>query len=168
MAYCLNCKAKLEEDDVVCPFCGGETGGRGSLRQLSDQITVDIRTVLHTEDEAPGMDPYDVKENKWAAALSYFFITLFVPLGLRRQSDYARFHGNQALVLLLTVIFTGGAVFMAGAVLNLVPVVGEIVSALLKALWGIVMLGYFLFGLRMAIRGRARALPVIGRLRLLK
>ena len=168
MAYCLNCKAKLEEDDVVCPFCGGETGGRGSLRQMSDKITVDIRTLLYTEDEAGDMDPYDVKENKWAAAFAYFFITLFLPLGIRRQSDFARFHGNQAIVLLLTALFSGGAVLMAGAVLNLIPIAGEILAALLKALWGIAMLCYLLFGLRMAVTGRARALPVIGRLRLLR
>lgn len=168
MAYCLNCGANLEEDDVVCPFCGGETGGRGSVRQMSDALTVDLRTVLHTEDETGGMDPYDVKENRIAAAFSYLLLTLFVPLGIRRQSEFARFHGNQGLVLLLTGIFTGGAVLLAGVVLNLIPVVGEILAALLKALWGIAMLCYAVCGVRTALRGRAKALPIIGKLRLLK
>lgn len=168
MAYCLNCGANLEEDDVVCPFCGGETGGRGSLRQISDKITVDLRTVLHTEDESAGMDPYDIKENRGAAALSYLILTLFIPLGVRRRSDFARFHGSQALTLLLSALFTGGGVLFAGWVLHFIPVVGEVLAALLLSLWGIVALCYAVFGIRMALSGKARPLPVIGRIRLLK
>ena len=56
MAYCLKCGAKLEDDDIICPFCGGQTGGVGRLKQLSDEMVVDVRTLLHTEDQTDKMD----------------------------------------------------------------------------------------------------------------
>ncbi len=170
MAYCLNCRTRLDDDDVVCPFCGGRAGGRGRARELSDELTTDIRLVFRTQDETARMDPYDVHTGRALAALCYLFLPLLFILPAKKSSSaYIRFHAGQAFTLLLTAIFGGGGIALAGWVLRKIPlpVVGEVLFALLVALYGIFVLFEIVFGIRSALSGHARALPFIGSIRLL-
>ena len=168
MAYCLKCGAKLEEDDVVCPFCGGPTGGVGSLKQLSDEMIVDIRTLLHTEDQTDQMDPYEVKAGRVPACLSYLGPLLLIPLLASKHSEFVRFHANQGLVLLITAVLSFFSVRIAGWIFGFIPAVGEVIAAMLVALWGIVFALCVIIGFLGALRAKAKPLPVIGRFTILK
>ena len=167
MAYCLKCGAKLEEDDVICPFCGGETGGISRTKQLSDQITVDLRTLLHSEDETDDMDPYELKAGRVPSVCAYLGPLLLIPILAGRKNDFTRFHANQGLVLLITMALSYISVKIAGWIFHFIPVAGEILAALVLALWGIAMAAYILDGIVHALRGRAKALPIIGKFRIL-
>lgn len=43
----------------------------------------------------------DAKENNIVAALSYVWILVFVPLFLKRDSEFAQFHAKQGLVVFI-------------------------------------------------------------------
>lgn len=58
----------------------------------------------------------DIEKNKIMAGLSYFIF--FLPLIACPESGYAKFHANQALVILILGI--GGNV-----ILGIIPVIGE-------------------------------------------
>ena len=168
MAYCLKCGAKLEEDDVVCPFCGGETGGVSRTKQLSDRATVEIRTLLHAEDYTEDMDPYETKAGRFPSLCAYLGPLLLIPILAGKKNDFTRFHANQGLVLLITAILSYFSVKIAGWIFHFIPVVGEILAALLLALWGIALAAMVLDGIQHALRGLAKTLPIIGGFDILK
>ena len=167
MAYCLKCKAKLEDDDIVCPFCGGETGGVSRLKQLSDEIQVDVGTVIHTGDEADQMDPYDVRGGKTAAVFAYLGPLLLIPLFTGKESDFRRFHANQGLLLLIFGALSFLSTEIAGWLFSMIPLFGEVIAALLLAVWCLVFLSGILWGILSAAGGKAKPLPIIGKLRIL-
>ena len=104
-----------------------------------------------------GYDPQDVESNKPWAALAYFGILFFLPLVISPNSRYGRFHANQGLVLLLFE--------MAGAcVFHLIPLIGGI----LQKIYGVLMFVLFVIGIINAIQGRAKELPVIGSIHIIK
>lgn len=168
MAYCLKCGAKLEDDDIICPFCGGQTGGVGRLKQLSDEMVVDVRTLLHTEDQTDKMDSYEVKAGRVPASLSYLGILLIIPLLSCKRSEFIRFHANQGLVLLITAALSFGSVKIAGWIFGFLPAIGEVIAALLVALWGIVFVLCMIIGFVGALRAKAKPLPIIGKFHILK
>ena len=111
----------------------------------------------------------DIQKNKVLAACSYFGVLVLLPLFLRRESPFARFHANQGLVLFLCEIICQavsrgvhmvqgwgwpfwGFGLMGGAleILDLV--------FLVFAIWGVINV----------CTGKYAALPVIGSIQLLK
>ena len=90
----------------------------------------------------------DVEENKVVAAIGYIWILCFIPLLLKRDSKFARFHGKQGLILFV--------VDVVAAFLIWIPVLGWI-------LWILLVLAS-LFGLLRALSGKWSKLPVIGQL----
>ncbi len=94
--------------------------------------------------------PNDVEENKVIAAISYLGILCLVPLLLKKDSQYAQFHGKQGLVLLIAwVVF--GAVMM-------IPILGWLVGLL----GNIACLILMIVGLVNALQGNMKELPWIG------
>ena len=99
--------------------------------------------------------PEDIEANKVVAGLSY--LLFFLPLIVCPQSRYARFHANQALVLLIAGI--------AGhVVLGMIPVIGWLMLPFFGL--GVLLLG--IIGLINGFGGKDRRLPLIGQFTILK
>jgi uncharacterized membrane protein len=97
----------------------------------------------------------DIEKNKTMAGLAY--LIFFLPLLTCPESGYAKFHANQALVLLIIAI--------AGSfILSIIPVIGWILLPILGL--GILILS--IWGLVNGINGKAKQLPLIGRFTILK
>ncbi len=146
MAVCSKCGAQIPDNTGVCPTCGApqENGA-------NQQAYVNGGNY---------MDPNDVQQNKVMAVLAYIGILFLVPLLAAPNSQYARFHTNQGLVLFLFDIVVG----ILSAVLAFIPFVGLIVSSLLS-------LGAFvlmILGIVNAATGKANELPLIGKIRIIK
>lgn len=134
----------------------------------NDSIDVIDQISGFTEKMAPGNDfsgdfsPEDIEENKNFAAVAYFAILFLVPLLLRPESKYARFHANQGIVLAIAECLAGtAALFIA-----IIPFIGPIIFMLASVAIGIVGLGATIIGACNALSGRARELPFIGRFRI--
>jgi uncharacterized membrane protein len=96
----------------------------------------------------------DIEKNKTMAGLSY--LVFFLPLIACPDSKYAKFHANQALLLLITAI-------VGNIILGFIPIIGW----MLLPLFGIGVLVLGVMGLINAFGGQARELPLIGKYKIL-
>ena len=91
----------------------------------------------------------DIKENKVLAAIGYIGILCVLPLALKPKSQFCKFHGKQALILLIA-----GVINM---VIGMIPVIGWI----LAPLGAIAIIIMSLLGLLKAINGEYWEMPYI-------
>lgn len=111
----------------------------------------------------------DIKNGKWMSVIAYLGLFWLIPFFLKRDNPYVRFHLNQGLPLLIISL--------------VVNIVGEIVCALLTAillsfvaslvgllvdLIQIVIFVFMIIGIINVIHDRAKELPIIGFIRILK
>lgn len=102
-------------------------------------------------------DPADIEKSKVYSALAYLGILFFLPLVLCPDSKFGRFHANQGLVLLLFGM--GGSL-----VLGLIPLLG----GFLVSAYGVLTFVLFVIGLVNTLNGKAKELPVIGSIHIIK
>ena len=95
--------------------------------------------------------------------LSYLSWLVLIPLIAAPKSPFARFHANQGLILAIIEIAFG---IVLGA-LSLIPVIGIVFNIILSLL-GLVFLLFSILGIVNAANGKAKELPVIGKIRLIK
>jgi uncharacterized membrane protein len=88
--------------------------------------------------------------------LCYFGLLLLIPLLVKKDSAFARFHSNQGLVLFIFNILV--------SVLANIPLLGIIV-AIVGSVAGII---FWVMGLVNVLNGRAKTLPLIGGITLIK
>ena len=100
----------------------------------------------------------DIDSLKAIAAIAYLGILFFVPMITHPKSEFAMFHANQGLLLLLAGII----VSVVGSV---IPVLGWFVIA---PIGGIFILVLFILGLINALQGKMKRLPLIGNFDLIK
>lgn len=96
------------------------------------------------------LDPKDVESNRIMAIVAYLGILCLLPLLLAKDSKYARFHGQQGLILLIF--------WLVISVVAVIPILGWII-AFVGYIAGIVLT---LIGIMNAARGEAKELPWIG------
>ena len=94
-------------------------------------------------------------ENQKLSVLSYVWPLALIPLALRGKDDFARYHANQGLVLLVAE----GVASMALSILGLES---------LGFLVGLAGLAGTVKGISNVLRGKKEPLPFIGGINLLK
>lgn len=99
--------------------------------------------------------PEDIEKGKTMAGLAY--LLFFLPLVVCPDSMYARFHANQALLLL--IVGVGGNV-----VLSIIPFIGWI----LFPIFGLGIFALGILGLINGFSGKAKRLPIFGKFDILK
>lgn len=99
--------------------------------------------------------PEDIEKGKTMAGLSY--LLFFLPLIVCPESKYAKFHANQALLLLILGI-------AGNVILGIIPVIGW----MLMPSFGIGVLVLGIMGLVNGFGGKAKRLPLIGTFNILK
>src|SRR5690554_5969046 len=100
-------------------------------------------------------DSQDIEKNKTMAGFAY--LIFFLPFIACPESKYAKFHANQALLLLLVAI--GGNV-----VLGMIPVIGW----MLLPIYALGILAFGIMGLINGFGGKAKRLPIFGKFNILK
>ncbi len=111
-------------------------------------------------------DPEDITRNKSVCALSYLSVLFFLPLVVCPDSRYGRFHANQALVLLITSV-AGNVMFrIAKSILSVVHL--GWIAGIASWFWGLLVFLLMIFGIVNVLNGRARELPLIGKIKLLR
>lgn len=116
-----------------------------------------------TADTTDAYDPEDVSKNKGMAILAYLSWLVLIPLLCAKESRFARFHCNQGLLLSIVETIAG---IIIGALAR-IPLIGW-VFAVAGALVEVVMFVMLIIGIVNAANGRAKELPVIGSITLLK
>ncbi len=159
MAFCKKCGAELEAGAKFCPKCGEAANNGGNKNDFSKIVDMPDSTSEYSAE--------DISKNKIISLFSYIWILFLVPMFAAKDSKFARFHANQGLVLFIietaavilqkvcAVVF--GPIFLLGALLGI-------------AFWlvDILTLALAIIGIINAVQGKAKRLPVIGKINILK
>ena len=128
-----------------------------------DEIKEKITDLNDTDDSTASYDPADIEKNKGLSILAYFSWLVLIPLICAKDSKFARFHCNQGILLAI-------AETAAGIVLGILGHI-KFIGWIFGIVGGIAELAFFvllIIGVINAANGKAKDLPVIGSIRLLK
>ena len=122
-----------------------------------------IDKINNTPDYTDSFHPQDIAQNKVMAILSYISILVLIPVFAAKNSAFAKFHANQGLILFIAQFGLG----LVLGLLGLIPYVG-VVFSILMWICEVVLFALSLTGLIYAILGKAKELPFIGGIYILK
>lgn len=191
MPFCSKCGTTVTENDKFCPKCGTPTAPQqaapdaatdaaaapvapnvqpapGAGQQNSGDFTAQVAALTNTADTTAEFDPADIASNKAMAILSYFGLLVLIPLLAAKNSRFARFHANQGLIVLIAGVVGTIGQRVLGLVLKYIPYIGGVLAGLIGFAVSAVLLVLMVLGIINAAQGKAKELPVIGKLRLLK
>ena len=129
------------------------------MADLNDKLN----ELNNTSDTTEEFDPQDIMNNKVMGILAYFSWLVLIPLFAAKNSPFARFHVNQGITLAIAEII---ALIVCG-ILAGIPLIGGIFAIVQK----LICLACFILavlGIINAANGKAKDLPIIGSIRILK
>lgn len=101
--------------------------------------------------------PQEVEKNKPLAIIAYIIpILFFLPICGDKNSTYCKFHSNQCLTWLITLIVMS----VVRVILAFIPVLGVILNLVI---WLAILAVLFVFIIG-AVKGKAYRIPVVGNL----
>lgn len=176
MQYCSKCGQEIPPNSKFCPNCGRP------IEQEEKDSFVDrvVQEWNDADDHTNEFHPAEIQNNKGMAVISYLGLLVFIPIIARLNVRYVRFHANQGLVLLIfsTAYNIARSILMAilRGVFSVVDIwlwntAGGVVCGIVGTVtWiaGLVFLVLMILGIVNAANGRAKELPVIGKLRIFK
>lgn len=171
MPFCTHCGAQIDEKAVICPSCGAQQGTSNVNNNFNAGYTPPPPPPngnVMGNDLTMTFDPNDVQQNKVLSLFSYLGLLFLIPLLAAPNSPFARFHVNQGVVLFLFDIVSGIAVGIISAIVVWIPFVGVILIGLLGAAISICSLIFTILGIINAVTGKAKELPLIGKIKIIK
>ncbi len=190
MAYCGKCGTKVDEGVKFCPSCGNPMEAPAPEQQAApaqeqpaganNAFADKVKGFSNTSDETAAYDAKDIADNKGMTILSYLGPLVFIPMFVKKDSKFARFHANQGLTLFIADVAYGIVQSILMAILRAIfpwnwsygylggrGLVFDALSTILSLVW-IVIVILAVIGIINAANGRAKELPVIGRFKFLK
>ncbi|MGN0550453.1 MAG: hypothetical protein ACI4I4_01245 [Acutalibacteraceae bacterium] len=133
----------------------------------------------NTKDETSLHDEQDIQQNKILALVSYLGYFFFIPMIVKPQSRYLRFHGNQGLIFVLCSL---GLSIIHGIIISILSAISvattftapfvAVICAIFMVIFSLIIyvpiVIWLIIGISNAVRGKAKELPLIGRFRILK
>ncbi|MDD2427355.1 MAG: hypothetical protein PHR78_04360 [Eubacteriales bacterium] len=114
--------------------------------------------------EAVTYSAEEIEQSKVVSALAYLGILFFLPLVVTPVTRYGKFHANQGLLLLLTSIAGGIVVAILSAVFFAISWRMLFLSSILYTVFYVAIAALAILGIVNALQGKAKPLPVIGKL----
>ena len=168
MSFCKQCGMELKEGVRFCPGCGAPVEEPAQTAQQSNASKENSFTAaFNTADTTAQYDPADVEKNKAMGVLAYLSWLVLIPIFAAKDSKFARFHANQGLVLLIASAIFGVARWILSEILFAISWRLYFVTIIISLL-GLVFLALAIIGIVNAATGKAKELPVIGKIRILK
>ena len=137
MALCKNCGQQLPENANACPYCGTFVNGQNAQQSAQPvEQQAPQQNYQQNYQQAPRQNyqqgyapqqgyaqPYvtpdmDVQQSKGIAWLSYMGLLFLIPMFVRRQSDYTRFHVKQGVTLFAVELAYGVTYGILMAIIN--------------------------------------------------
>lgn len=167
MAFCNNCGNQVNDGTLNCPNCGAPIGDYAKQAApnnggQSGDFMNSVANFNNTADTTNQYNPQDISNNKVMAILSYIGILVLVPIFAAKESPYARYHANQGLTLLLVDIIWS---VVSGILSAILP---YFIARTISGLGSLLILILLIIGIVNAAQGKAKELPIIGKIQLLK
>ena len=167
MSFCKQCGMELKEGVRFCPGCGTPVEDPAQTTQQNSTTKDNFAAVFNTADTTSQYDPADVEKNKAMGVLAYLSWLVLIPIFAAKDSKFARFHANQGLVLLIASAIFGVVRWVLSEILFAISWRLYFVTVIISLL-GLVFLALAIIGIVNAATGKAKELPVIGQIRILK
>lgn len=126
------------------------------MADLKDQIT-------NTTDTTEEFEQEDIEKNKVLSIFAYLSWLLLIPLFAAKDSKFARYHVNQGLILAIIEIVS----WVVFGILTIIPAIGFIFW-ILGILVSLCCVALAVLGIINVANGKAKELPFIGKIRILK
>ncbi len=112
----------------------------------------------------------DVRNNKVYGILAYIGILFLVPLLAAKDSQYARFHANQGLVLFISEVLLNlvGRVVVFVIGIGTLGLLTNFASILVNLIVSAISIVYLVIGILNACSGEPKTLPIIGGITILQ
>lgn len=170
MAFCSNCGTQIDDGAQACPNCGAKLNA-APAKPASDPlkgVKAFLAKLLDTPDHSASYTAEDIADTKMLCIFSYLSIFVLIPLLVKKESPYAKFHNNQGLVLTIVCIAYGLLWSLFAGVIGLVfPPFGVILNVIF-GLGSVVLLAATGLGIYYAVTGKAKEIPYIGSYTILK
>lgn len=173
MAFCSKCGAQIDDNATFCPQCGTQVGAadnnttranNNSTGNAYEKVNAAVDTVkdklTNTKDHTAEFDQADIDANKGMSILAYIGILFLVPLLACKESKFAKFHANQGLILFIIDIIAGAIIATIGQII----IIGWIIDLAL----GLSILACIILGIINTSNGKAKELPFVGGIEILK
>ena len=179
MAFCSKCGTELPEGVSFCPTCGQPLGEQQSTQQSGRQASgaaggKSYNMFASAPDHTAECDPDDIRQNKVFGILAYIGILVLVPIFAAPKSKYVRVHANAGLNLfileiLINLVCTGLKAIFAPRYFWLgQATAGYVLVSIIQWILMLVILAYIVLGIVYAATGKAKELPIINKVKLLK
>ncbi|MBE6716149.1 MAG: zinc ribbon domain-containing protein [Ruminococcaceae bacterium] len=173
MTNCSKCSTVIPEGVKVCPGCGevceihSAASPENTVNHTDTSSKLKINAILETEDSTAEFEKSDIDNSKMMALFSYLGPLVLIPIFAAKNSPYAKFHANQGLLLLIAEIAYSIGLF----VLTILIIFTFPKLSFITSIFGLVNLAFFVLaviGILNTLNGKAKELPIIGRIRILK
>ncbi len=189
MAFCGKCGTKVDEGVKFCPGCGNAIEAIPASEQQAqpqtqtqpqqvaseqaqpaakqNDFSAKVAALNNTADTTAEYDANDIAQNKVMGILAYFGPLCFIPMFAAKDSKFARFHANQGLVLLIACVAYSIASTIINTIILMISWRLSFITSIISFI-SIVFLILAVIGIINAANGRAKELPVIGKIQILK
>ncbi len=174
MIKCPKCGVEIEDGAKFCGACGEKLGEAkvgaediaNKVGDVANEAVENLKKLNDTADTTAEYDAKDIADNKILSLFAYIGILFLIPLLAASKSKYARFHTNQGIVLFITNIVLNIAVMVVTAVFTLINL--GVLASIIGGAVSIAQFVLMILGIVNAVTGKAKELPVIGKIRILK
>lgn len=110
----------------------------------------------------------DIEDNKGISCFAYFGFMFIMPLWAASDSPYAQFHANQGIILAMNELFMCIMIFVSHMLVPCAPEIFRVLRTILCFVLFIGMLFYVTYGVANTMRGKAKELPIIGKVKFIR
>jgi len=165
MKYCDGCGSPLNDGDAVCPACGKAVGAANTNAGGGFDFNKAVNDFNNTKDTTADYDAADISASKAICMAAYVPILFFVPLVAAQQSKFGKYHANQGLIF--TIASVGGMVALRILRIIFSLIFLGFLADILTGVFVLAILAYMTIGIVNAGNGRAKELPIIGKINLI-
>ena len=180
LKFCVACGAAVDEgaeaaqqgyaqQDAQQGYAQGQQAGAGGAQsggeQKAQQFFDNMKTVAqNTKDYTADYDPADVQKNKSMSCIAY--ILFFIPLVACPDSKFGRFHANQGLLMLILYVAAAIVTTIIRRIFSFI-FLGFLASIISFVVY-VALIGLMIIGILNANSGKAKDLPFVGTIRIIK
>lgn len=150
MRFCPSCGTPVKGD-------GGQAGGSfaGQAQEAFDRFN-------NTEDTSAAYSQQQIADGKVMGILAYIGFLVLIPILAEKNNPYVRYHANQGLVLFLAELLYAVVhkVLVRVFFLTIFPL--GVVLNIIFSIASLVFIAYMVIGIVNVCNGRAKELPIIG------
>ena len=149
---------------------------KSNNKDFEDKVKDTVDKIIDTEDKTKDYDKKDIETNKIIAILSYIGPLCFVPYFVSKESKFAMFHAKQGLNLFVFEAIIGTVSYFSALAFQMSKICGTFGCKTFTPFWITVPLDFIqvilgvisLIGLIYACQGKAKELPILNKIKIIK